>query len=410
MPVFPTRKVMKKYDAPTNNLIEFVEKHICEDPAEIALRHAGRVPGVDLPLASVQIGARRKTARKLASFTEHRDFLFPSMLAAEQATDENVARYHAKLAGKGKKIADLTAGLGIDAFTLAKAGNNVTAVELDSDRYRFLIHNAGALDIEGLRGVNADCLEWLSEGKGAFDLIFIDPARRDQANRRTYFFSDCLPDITTHRALLLSKAKTVMIKASPIIDFTQAKREFPEITEFHIVSRHGECKEVLCIAQRHGAEEDPLITVVDLDTNSSMSLRLSERGHGSTPIACNEELKAGYFLHDPSAALHKADCGNVLCTMYPGLKRVAPETDLYISAMPMKDFIGRIFRIEDTAYKKKSERINVAVRNFPLTAPQLESKLKAKPGDGTKTTFGMRTGMKSKPTIVLCTKLERNLL
>lgn len=404
---------MKKTVDGDIKLFEFVKKHLKDDPLELVLKYREKDLPFDPAFAALQIDARRKTARKLPDFTAYDTFLFPSLLSTEQASHQDVARYHARLAGRPGTAVDMTAGLGIDAFALAETGHEVTALELDEERYKALCHNAEVLGLRArLKAVHGDSLRWLSEMPGRVDLIFVDPARRNQASQRTFMFKDCLPDITTVWEMIKAKGRKIMIKASPIIDLKQTLRELPGITAFHIVCVKGECKEVLCIADHAESTQNPEITVADIKglQTALFRLKMSERGHGDAPI--HEDPTAAKYLYDPHSGIHKADCGDALCRSYPGLFRVARETDLYVSDELILDFPGRIFKIDNEIRKiPKVIEADVAVRNYPLTAEALATKLKAKgAGKGSKMVFGMRAGIDSKPTLLVCTRfLDRDL-
>ena len=107
-----------------------------------------------------------------------------------------MAAFHASLTHRGEAILDMTAGLGIDAMTMYRAGASVSACEIDSLKAAALLHNAGVSGAAGLRVINIDSRVILSEPDSRYDVIFIDPARRDRLNGRTYAFSDCEPDVT----------------------------------------------------------------------------------------------------------------------------------------------------------------------------------------------------------------------
>lgn len=120
----------------------FIEENAREDINKLLLRYHGKTLPYSLDFAVDQIVARRKTYSKLPSFVCFRKFLFPDLISSEQASDERVAEYHAALAGSGKKILDMTAGLGIDAMSMAMRGNDVTACDIDPNKIDALHHNA----------------------------------------------------------------------------------------------------------------------------------------------------------------------------------------------------------------------------------------------------------------------------
>lgn len=382
------------------------------------LRDGGKKPGFPIEFAATQIKCRAKTVRKLSRFLRNEQFLFPSALSAEQATHQCVASYHASLVGSGHRVLDMTAGLGIDAMTIAANGNHVTAIELDPDRAAALEHNLestcslGSLDMEV---IEADSIAWLADQSRhncTFDAIFIDPARRNSANQRTYFFADCVPDIVSNRELILANTHRLFIKASPIIDLTQALREFPAISQFHIVCINGECKEVLAIANTLSPTPDPSVIVVDLKDNQEGKVEFKSRFECSmsdlsneAPIAESTDFEPGHYLYDPNAGLHKLNCASIITQKFGSMRHVAKNTDLYVSTEYYSDFPGRVFEISGIIEGKSSKtmaglRKEVAVRNYPLSAEELRKKLKVRPGGNGQYLWGFRAGEKNSPVLI----------
>jgi 16S rRNA (guanine1516-N2)-methyltransferase len=86
---------------------------------------------------------------------------------------------------KNPTVADLTAGLGRDAFVLASLGCDVTLVERSPVVHALLqdalrrAHNCGDEEIltivASMHLVRADALEWLAVKGGGFDVIYLDP-------------------------------------------------------------------------------------------------------------------------------------------------------------------------------------------------------------------------------------------
>lgn len=413
------------------NFHEYIKKNSSADVRGLILAAHGRNHDFPIRFAVTQIECRQKTSRKLSSFISRDEFLFPSVQAAEQATHQCVAAYHARLVGSGKRIADLTGGLGIDAFTLAAIDNCVTACELDPERAEVLGHNAKVLGLTDIRIENVDSIEWLRQqsARNPFDMIFVDPARRDAADRRKFMLRDCLPDIVGTWDTIRSSARRIMVKASPLLDIERALQEIPGIEEIHLVCVKGECKEVLLIAagtEAAGRADTyspsaiaaaPAITAVDLDDTPDASLREISRwecGYDAlgtaAPIADISAITPGTYLYDPNAALHKLRCASALCDAYPGLLLVSTNTDLYWSAELIEDFPGRRFRIESVPDSKeikklKGTRREVAVRNYPLTAEQLRTKLKVLPGGNENFIYGCRAGEKGTTLLLDCIRV-----
>ena len=105
--------------------------------------------------------------------------------------------------------------------------------------------------------------------------------------------------------------------------------------------------------------------------------------------------EAKNYLYEPNASIMKAGCFDLVEERF-GVMQIGPSSHLFVSEQQIADFPGRGFAIESVGSmnKKDTKRLlngvkqaNIAVRNFPLTAPQLRKKLKLADG-GTVYLFG----------------------
>lgn len=125
----------------------------------------------------------RKLAR--SKFERAEQMLF-TREALEQATREEIARYHASRFPLGATVADLTCGIGADLLSLAKRGPAV-GYELDAERAACARHNLKVLGLNAEVHVQDSLLaEWPA-------YVWADPARR-QDGRRTLDPSGFSPD------------------------------------------------------------------------------------------------------------------------------------------------------------------------------------------------------------------------
>ena len=99
-----------------------------------------------------------------------------------QATRPAVAKWRAKMIiekfGKSAKVLDLTCGLGFDALAMAQAGLSVHAIERDqlvADLARYNLRET-TVTVETADSTTADI--------SGFDLVFVDPMRRDPESAR----------------------------------------------------------------------------------------------------------------------------------------------------------------------------------------------------------------------------------
>ena len=96
-------------------------------------------------------------------------------------------------------------------------------------------------------GITEDQSQSLLKTNLGLKLIFIDPARRDDAGNKVISLKDCTPDVTLLQEEMLSKADYVIIKLSPMLDWHRAVSELNCVKEVHIISVNNECKELLLV-------------------------------------------------------------------------------------------------------------------------------------------------------------------
>lgn len=402
------------------NFWNFIAEHEYDDTAELLLQFGGKnnknsynVIGFNIRDAVLQIECRRKAKNKLYSFLKHHDFYFPTALASEQASDERVASYHASLIGTGKKVVDMTAGLGIDAMSIALAGNETTAIELDMSKCEALEHNSRLLGISNLNVVNGDSTEFMKDRYKDFDCIFIDPARRDKSLHRTYLFKDCAPDVTSFYSKVMDAGKAMYIKASPILDLKAIIQELDNVARLHVVSVDNECKEILVELRPDSTFKEICAVNIDRDGKiESISIDAGYLGRNDGVYADDSLLKAGIYLYEPSAGIMKLRSASYFTDKFPELKQACINTWVFLGKEYYPDFPGRILRITDLPTKKslrnlQGERRCVVTRNYPIGTSQLMAKLGLKEGLN-QFIYGIRFGSRSRPLIIDCERVIKN--
>ena len=212
--------------------LDFIQQHRTDDVRRLALQGA-KYPEVDMTFALEQIAGWQKARTKLPSWAARDGIIYPPHLSMEQCSSEATAIYKARIAGKGRRFVDLTAGFGVDAAFIAVGFQQVVTIEqqeklcaITSENYRVL----------GLDQVEVRCgngVEYLHTMDHA-DLIFIDPARRDEHGGRTYGIADCTPNVLELREELLAKADRVMIKLSPMLDWRKAVEDLKALLPLRV--------------------------------------------------------------------------------------------------------------------------------------------------------------------------------
>lgn len=360
----------------------FIEQNRDADIRSLAL---SKVPaGIDLHFCLQQIEGLQIAQKKLPAWAKTEGILFPPKVSLEQCSSEQTALYKQQLVErllpmKRAKMVDLTGGFGIDFSYLAKLFDEANYVERDEHLCEIAQHNFPLLGLQQAK-VHCSTSEDFLDGMGYFDIIYLDPSRRDAVGRKVVALNDCSPNVEAIHDELLAHAPIVLVKLSPMLDIQDTLRRLPNVGEVHVVSVDGECKEVLLVLCR----EKQVATV--------HCVNLSAQEHTfSTTIQNAEPVIATHlerYLYEPNASILKAGVQNSLCQKYD-VRKLHPFSHLFISAHFIEDFPGRSFEIEDACSfaKKDLKRMladitqcNLTVRNFPATVAELRKRLKLREG------------------------------
>jgi len=332
--------------------------------------------------------AARRASRKLPTLSATAGFRFPTLLSAEQCTSELLAAFHATLIDTGSRVADLTAGLGVDIFAIASRASEITAVEIEPAVADALTHNSQILGHDNVTIVQADSMSWIENKSDGFDAIFIDPYRRDNNGGRVFTLSDCRPDVTDNLPRLLNAAPTVIIKASPMLDTSLAVKQMGgHAHRVILLGTDTECKELIIICHRPVTDR-PSFSAVTCHSDGTYTSYDWDAHDESSATATTGTPEPGDFIYEPWPATMKGGAFKLLSQRF-GMKKPAESTHLYISAERCDNFPGSPYEIiEISDFKKNIIRtlrdkyplINVASRNFPLKAAELEKRLGTRPG------------------------------
>lgn len=422
---------------------EFVAMHRNEDVRELALK-AKRVEGLDLPLALDQIAGWQIASKKLPQWASCEGIVYPPHISMEQCSSQFTAQYKSEIAQTllapaatvrarvsdsaesvmqtaksafqlsdspesdtqetktGVRVSDssesdtlvarssmvdLTGGFGVDFSYLARGFSQATYVERQRHLCDLAEHNMAALGLDQARIVCGDGVEYLRQ-MGPVDFIYLDPARRDEHGSRTYAIEDCTPNVLELRDLLLAKSQYTLVKLSPMLDWRKAVADFDgTVREVHIVATGNECKELLLVLGQQVHEEPSAPRVFCVNDNQRIDYDSAAYTQGLR-IGGKPLPEAKNYLYEPNASIMKAGCFDLVEERF-GVTQVGPSSHLFVSATPVADFPGRGFAIEAIGGMNKKDikrllngtkQANIAVRNFPLTAPQLRKKLKLADG------------------------------
>lgn len=278
----------------TADVRAWILAHRAEDPTRLALR--GAAADFPLTLACQQIGLLQKAQHKLPTWASA-GCILPKR-AYEQCTGESLAA--AKPWKQGQHALDLTCGLGIDSWTMAKHFQQVTSLEPNPDLARIVQYNAKLLSCDNQTVLCTTAEDFVAAYSGPmFDLAYIDPDRRDSSGKRVYALKDCQPDILKLLPQLSKIARRILIKASPMLDISALKSDLDQKAKVWVLSEGGECKEIL-------AEMDA--TVVN-DHAGAIFIRKGETltFEGKTQTKPIKFSDIGTYLYEADTALYKAN-------------------------------------------------------------------------------------------------------
>ena len=363
--------------------IRFIEENRKADVRSLALQ-AKKYPEVDMAMAVVQIAGRQIAEAKIPSWYRVEGLLYPKHLSMEQCSSEATALYKMGLV-EGETFADLTGGFGIDCSFLSRKFKQADYVERQAELCELAGHNFPLL---GLNIVvhNEDGVDYLKRMQPV-DCLYLDPARRDGHGGKTVAISDCEPDVSALEELLVEKAKTVMVKLSPMLDLSLALKSLKHVQEVHIVSVNNECKELLLLLRKSAVSSEIQIhceQIVNSCEHQHYAFTLSEEHTSECPLA----EAVGAYLYEPNASILKAGAYRSLTQAYP-VEKLHASSHLYTSAHFIEDFPGRRFKVEAVSgFGKKElkefmqgmEKANLTIRNFPSSVAELRKRLKLKEG------------------------------
>ena len=420
---------------------DFIRQHQDDDVRQLAFL-GSKYPEVDMPFALDQIRGRKMARVKLPRWASLEGIIYPPHISMEQCSSESTALYKAELAARllalpvsssfSEEIGfvDLTGGFGVDfSYIAARLGVKSMYVERQAHLCEAAKENFERLGLKNAIVKNGDGIEVLHsflskkddaasaddsfgiiydqplsllKTKLGLKLIFIDPARRDDAGNKVVSLKDCTPDVTVLQEEMLSKADYVIIKLSPMLDWHRAISELSHVREVHIISVNNECKELLLVlsalnmgdmeASSADGEVKHAGNLRIYCVNDAQSFVCDELDMESSPVRIAPPvLEEMQYLYEPNASLMKAGCFGVLSERYDA-RMLSKNSHLFVSQAPIEAFPGRSFRIIAISSFNKKElkrhlsgitKANIATRNFPLSVAELRKRLKLKDGGET---------------------------
>jgi hypothetical protein len=410
---------------------DFIAAHRHERPEAVALvlANQGEKLGFDKEASAFivrQIEGWQKLSAKVPQWTEIPSLIYPPRLSLEQCSSQTAAEHKAQLVEEivnnhktseapFTTMIDLTGGLGVDFSFLAPLFLEATYVEQREELVQLARHNFPLLGLSHANCLCGDGVTHLSTMKSV-DLVYLDPARRDENGRKTVRIEDCTPNVLELLPQLREKARCLLVKLSPMLDVHQAITALGCVTEAHVVAVEGECKEILllCDLQMLQVQQSsgPTSPSNEKPQTATRWICTSEKGtfaftqQEEQTALCPMATQIEGFLYEPDAAVMKAGGYKTFGVRF-GLQKLHPNTQLYVGAQADLTLPARCFRIvEVVGFQKKAlrsisnlKKANLTVRNFPNSVAELRKRLKLAEG-GNHYLFACTTAQDEKVIIV----------
>lgn len=357
----------------------FIDGHLASDIASILLKGTA-FTDVETTEIIEQIEAKKRSKTKLPSWFQCKNIYFPNKLNIEQTSSEITAKHKTGLMN-GDTIIDVTGGFGVDCLHFSKRFKQVTHCEINPKLSEIVHYNYKQLQIENIKTQQVDGIDYLKNNSTNFDWIYIDPSRRHDSKGKVFFLNDCLPNVPEHLDLLFSRSKNIMIKTSPLLDFSVGIGELKQVKAIHVVAVNNEVKELLWVLEA-GFNGNISIETSNLknEKTESFNFILDEEKTADTTYS-----KPLTYLYEPNAAILKSGAFNAISSQLQ-ISKLHKHSHLYTNDV-LINFPGRAFKIENILPYNKKElkkhritKANITTRNFPETVQNIRKKFNFKDG------------------------------
>jgi ubiquinone/menaquinone biosynthesis C-methylase UbiE len=407
---------------------KIIADNLATDPSVFALKNKHSAAAT----LATQLKYLQRSRSKLPTFYAAKAVIPP--LAFEQCSSERAA---SAKEFSGEKCLDLTCGLGVDSLHFSKSFQHVTSIERNFELAEAVRFNFSLMNVQNIEVINTDADNFVRKYVDEpFDLIYIDPARRDIGGKKVFLPEDCEPNFVELLPILKKIGRKIVVKMSPLYDVDAAFRQFENVSEVGVISIDNECKEVLLVFENNDLirgnkalikELNPSIFIkcfyknhffilnkkinktADLNANYNEFITNSNKNElikkenlinsvikNSINSELNNELKTSFnYLIEPDVAFYKARfLENIPPQYFDGKSTILTASNGFFLSNNVentRDFPSRIFQIEQTLNYQpkrisaflKSEKINalnVVQRNFPFSAADIRTALKVKEG------------------------------
>lgn len=380
---------------------QFILDNTGSDVTKLALQK-NPFPQVEWSEILGQIAAREKAKDKLPTWFNAKRIIYPSKISVEQTSSEATAKYKASLI-KGENLIDLTGGFGVDDYYFSQLVDFVVHCEMNVELSLLVAHNFEVLEATNIECIAGDSLNTLQQLNRQWDWIYIDPARRSDAKGKVFMLKDCQPNVPDLQEIYFGFTKKILVKTAPLLDITAGLSELHSVKEIYIIALNNEVKELLWMLE-DGFKGTPTLHTVNINKEHTQFFTAPLHSTKEATYSMPEK-----YIYEPNSAIMKSGAFDAISHDF-SVNKLHKHTQLYTSNT-LIDFPGRRFIINEVLPYQKAEmkkyaegqKMNITVRNFPITVEEIRKKWKIKDGGDTYAFF--TTNINNEKIMLLCSKI-----
>lgn len=378
---------------------EFILKNRDKDPFQLALK------GVNSVICT-QIRYLIKCEVKMPLFSSIGAIIPP--LSYEQSSSELsiLTRGYS-----GDNCLDLTCGLGVDSYCFSKTFKKVISIERDNVLFKVASHNFNLLNCSNIELLNEDSELFVSNYNGKmFDMVYIDPARRNNEDK-VFSFEQSSPNVIELLPILRKITKRIVIKSSPMFDNDKAFELFGDGVSLKTVSVMGECKELIIDISENNIKKD-IVSIINR-VGDVYNYTFSNYPH----VKCNDVAIVGfvpkYVLVPDVGFIKNRRVGDLFKSLMPHNADYIVNNSVAISDVKLSDNSLRCYEIDQIfeykpkiilQYLKKRgiKSSTIMIKNFSYDISSIKKSLKLK--DGTNSSM-IATRIAGIDSVIFCKKV-----
>lgn len=324
-----------------------------------------------------------KAQKKLPHWVKQGCFFTPKSL--EQCSSSALALFKSNIFF-GNTIVDLCAGLGVDDVHFSEKFKHVISIDVDEELNELVNFNLIKLGVKNITRITNTAEVYLNTLTSKVDLIYLDADRRAETGTKSFSLTESSPNVIELMPVLLTRAQTVLLKLSPLIDITYLRNSFLNIRNIWVVGIHNEVKEILVELNAESKTTFATIKAVSVSNDGDIEFSISNDSDFKNKSA-KSDVK---WFYEPSNMVIKAGLVDVLAAKN-GLTTLSKNSHYMEGTHLVENYFGRSFRIvakmpysksKVVAYLKYNDitKAHVSARNFVTTVAEIRKTFNLKDG------------------------------